>query len=517
MLYFNLENGYESFKEKFGIHKTTDGRKVRREKVTLNILKDMFRNKNTQPFFWNMYFVFKRSEQPMTQDDVIRIGRDISACSTFNFLNRNIADKCWNLQSYVYRIDGNGLCYDGDKKSIRYEKDGRIYKMKAAKLYGKIFNEHELGRFLGERAQIFCGEKFAEDWAAFAELNSNDDKYTLHVGDEFSDFEGIYSVGGMDSCMTGEEQFGFYFHSVNASAAWLEDEDGEIVCRCVIFNKCQQKGTENFFRIAERQYAVGDDDKLKSILIAKLYEADRIDLHKRVGAPCNRDGWQKICNKSGKIIENPYFSISCYLYLDDILSYQDTFKEYSMSRRIAQNWGDLEYQLDITNAYLAEEFYDDWAEEYYRGGNEDNVHAYWSSCGRMEEGYVSRVNIDNYFTYCDGGRYEDYYVHDDDVVEIYGLYYCKYDEDYVVWSSYESDYFLLDDVAWCDDIDDYAKDFIVWEDKYYADYSYSDLIGRNIPYCKFEEIEAKYAEEHGYVKNENGEWVLESELEEKVA
>lgn len=511
MIYFDLENGYESFKELFGMRKTNDGQKVRKDKVTLNVWKDLFRNKANAPKFWESLYITKAMAQPKSQMDIIMAGRKICGGGYTNF----IMDGKFQLSSDDYQIDNGGLCFDGDTRAIRYIKDGHIYKMKASKLYGKIFCEHGLDKKLGTRVQIFCGEKFAEEWCAWAEQKIGDNTYTLHTGKSESDFEKIYSGGGFGSCMSDGSQYYFYTQAVDATAAWLEDAKGNVVCRCVIFDECRQDSTGKIFRIAERQYAQGEDDKLKNILIARLYAAGLIDAHKRVGAPCNRDGWQEICNREGNYLDDCEFSIRCNLDFGDTLSYQDSFKEYDMDARRAYNHGSFDYSLDTTDSeFETRKTWCDWALEYY--DEQETYEAYWWDCnGYRHSGYVAECNIDEYFTRVDRGEYYGDRIHEDDVVSINGEDWCKYDNAIV---EIDGEWYERGcGCEYCEDSGEYETDYIDYGGYYYADYSWSELLEENLPDNMFDDIENEYAKEHGYVRDDNGKWVYAEELEEVVA
>lgn len=511
MISFNFKN-YEEFKEYFGMRKTNEGKMVRKNKIVLDVLKDMFRNKIGNESRWNRFFVEKSMKQPMSQEDLIKAGRMILGGTYENLL----ADGMFRFDSDIYRVDQGGLCYDGDVKSVRYEKDGHIYKMKASKFYAKIFTEHGLDKFFGQKMQIFCGEKFAEAWTAYAESKVGQNLYTLHYGSEEEDFEKIYSVSDMGSCMSNEGQYYFYVNAVDATAAWLEDCDGNVVCRCVIFNKCVQKDTNKVFRIAERQYAIDQDDKLKNILVARLYAEGLIDAHKRVGAPCNRDGWQKICDKEGNILDNPYFATECNLASGDTLSYQDTFKEYDDYTNKAYNYGSCDYQLDTTdNTFRGNEVYDEWEEEYYTNGVEVYSAYWWDGRGNRQHGDVVEYNIDRHFISVERGEYADEFVHSDDVVCIDGEYWCEHDDNVAY---IRGDYYVIGEgCEYCEDSYEYDYDYVEWKGCYYANYSHSELLGEDIPDDLFDEIEEEYAKENGYVKDEDGEWVLAEELDEVCA
>ncbi len=54
--------------------------------------------------------------------------------------------------------------------------------------------------------------------------------------------------------MVDKEQHSFYENAVNASAAYLENEEGKIIARCIIFNEVKDQDGK-IWRLAERQYS----------------------------------------------------------------------------------------------------------------------------------------------------------------------------------------------------------------------------------------------------------------------
>lgn len=494
MIYFNLENGYESFKELFGEREVeVDGqiKKVRKNKIVLNVLKDMFKLKSR---FWNDYFVYDKNLQFTCQQELIDNLKFLPNYSDCRY--RNYFDELrYTLCSSIYRVDNEGLCYDGDANSIRYEKDGKIYKMKASKFYSTIFTECGYDVVFGTKAMIFCAEKFAESWCAYAQKYVCNDKYTLHVGNKLSDFSEIYSAKGMGSCMTNTSQYRFYKNSVNASAAWIENEDEGIVARCVIFNEATQCNTGKVFRLAERQYAIDENDKLKSILVRKLYDEGYIDAHKRVGAGCHDN--MEFCDVSGKLLDDCEFEIHCNIDYGDTLSYQDSFVSYDMDCHTAYNF-DCDYEtdrLDTTNTMLEGENYDDWEDCYT---HEEVSEVYWENSTRsIVCGNTTNSNIEADFTYVDCGEYRDYYLHNDIVVYIDGDYWYYKDEE-ICEACDDGEYHLKEDCYYYDGY-------------YYAFLEYSKLLREDIPYDVFDDIEEEYAEENGYVKDENGDWIKKVE------
>ena len=84
---------------------------------------------------------------------------------------------------YVLELDGDffysrnfetdelkGLCKDGDTRAIRYinhENGGKVFKMKAGKLYRSLILETEFGRTLPEQIVTYLCEEFSADWQGY--------------------------------------------------------------------------------------------------------------------------------------------------------------------------------------------------------------------------------------------------------------------------------------------------------------------------------------------------------------
>ena len=112
-------------------------------------------------------------------------------------------------------------------------------------------------------------------------------KHRLHVN---RNFERIYSSecceGDFCSCMVDKGYHGFYENSVNASAAYLENEEGKVIARCIIYNEVEDQDGK-IWRLAERQYSSGNSEILKRALVDALVKENHIDGYKKVGAGCH--------------------------------------------------------------------------------------------------------------------------------------------------------------------------------------------------------------------------------------
>lgn len=267
MLYYKFQN-YEEFKNMFGIIKHGNGVCSRKNKILLAYVKDKrLLHEAVEKNDYTLLHISSMAElkKTVTQRIIISGHSD-------------------NSLRYVLELDGDffysrnletdslkGLCEDGDTKAIRYINHGngeKVFKMKAGKLYRSIIQETEFGRTLPEQVVTYLCEEFSADWQVYT--HSRLPKNTLHVD---KDFEKIYSSdwckGDFSSCMTDKDDYDFYMDSVDASAAYLTDEDDMVIARCIIYNEVKDQDG-NKWRLAERQYASGENDILKRALIDAL-------------------------------------------------------------------------------------------------------------------------------------------------------------------------------------------------------------------------------------------------------
>ena len=404
MLYYNFN--YKEFQYRFGYTEHDNGKKSRRNKILLNFIKDR-----------------RLLKECIKKNDFTLLNIPNVAEFKKTMLNRimeegeqskNLPYKV-ELINYTFRSskygtdEMKGLCEDSDYKSCRYinhKNNGRIFKMKAGKFIRNLILETEFGRKLSESTLIYLQETFCEDWQTYS--MSTLPKNNLYVNDNFAD---IYSSseckGDFNSCMMNRGFHIFYRDSVNASAAYLRNDEGKIVARCVIYNEVHEDGSEKVWRLAERQYSTNQDNLLKRALVEALIRGNYIDGYKQVGFDChNAKGFVDIYGNS---LEDKDFWIDCDLETYELLSYQDSFKWYDISKRRAYNYQapDYDYNLDTTEGSIDgeedDQNYDDYHEEYT---DSDTVaviyHGMEMSCSedRLEE-----------FVWIDS---EETYYHEDD-------------------------------------------------------------------------------------------------------
>ena len=229
MLYYKFKN-YEEFKELFGIVKHGNGNKSRKNKILLAFIKnkELLHNAVVSGDYTLLHISDITTMKNTVIEKIIRSGGEdetLSYCV-------NLIGKTY--YSSTYGTDGNkGLCEDGDMKAVRYinyEKGEKIFKMKAGKFYRAIILETAYGKTLPETILNFLCEEFASEWQTYSMGKLPKNKLFVN-----KDFERIYSSdcceGDFDSCMVDKEQHSFYENAVNASAAYLENEEGKIIAR----------------------------------------------------------------------------------------------------------------------------------------------------------------------------------------------------------------------------------------------------------------------------------------------
>ena len=437
-------------------------------------------------------------------------------------------DLPYKFYSSSMRLDGfKGICADGDSKAVRYENVERekVFKMKAGKFITRCIEECRITRdYMPEQLKRWIGEEFAREWQVFAEQRSTD-RYTLHVDDNFKDiYDSGRCYGDFGSCMTDKDQHTFYRDAIEAKAAYITDEHGWIVARCIVYTDVIDEDG-NHYRLAERQYSTGQDNVLKQILVDKLIKAGEIDGYKRVGVDCHDN--KNFVRNDGSSMRDLVLHIDCCLEAGDTLSYQDSFIYYNHDEQISYNDSSKSYsdELNTTDSqfcggnwseyyreYIPEDesvyddYYEDWmwdiqqSEAIYRGEriiiNEDRASRdndwYWSD---HEDAYL----YDDECCYVDS--VSDWRLLDDCVDDIDDEWQLKEDCEY---SDYHEEYIPEERAVWSDTANswlDTENDFQCpvcgeWFPRDTEDF-YSEITGEY--YCSekcMEEDEAKFRREH---------------------
>lgn len=401
MLYYKFEN-YEAFKDLFGIQKHGNGVSSRKNKILLNYIKnkELLHEAVTTGHGELIHISSLTELKNIMKERIKESGKNDETLPYQSLLNGE------TYYSAIYSTDeNNGLCEDGDTKAVRYlnNENGHIYKMKAGKYYRSLILQTTFGKNLPEQVTVCLCEEFAAEWQTYIMGKLPKNKLVVN-----KDFERIYSseacAGDFHSCMVDKEVSAFYSESVDADAAYLENEEGKIIARCIIFNKAEDQDGK-LWRLAERQYSTGNNEILKRALVDRLLKEKRIDGYKKVGACCGEP--RAFIDTEGNSLTDREFTIKCCLDYDDSLSYQDSFKWYSEYRREATNFGKGEIALDITEGSINGET-----------GEYDDYHDYYCEATTL-------VYFDGREYYCDTDNMSDFvfmegndeYHHKDDVWE----------------------------------------------------------------------------------------------------
>jgi ferredoxin len=353
----------------------------------------------------------------------------------------------------------NGLCEDRDYRQIRYVRmeDRKTFKMKASRMFMHLMECNTFGQILPDAVKLWICEEVQNDWEQYTKAKMPPlDDCTLVVGDDFARiYNGRYLKGDFGSCMTDREHHYFYSDSVKAKAAYMEDSDGKILARCVIFTEVKDDDTGEIFRLAERQYSCDCREDLKHDLVRMLIAGGHIDGYKRTGAGCHDAN--AFVDNLGRSMSERKLSIECTADYDSTISYQDSFKWYDMDENRAYNYyhAGADYELDTTNEYLEGSNYDEYHEEYTRDDTVDVYYGRWMSCNenRLDdfiyiegEGYIH----EEYCTHCE--QCDEYFREGcGEYSSITGEDYCcescreeaerEYKEEHWTYSEYDDEYF----------------------------------------------------------------------------
>lgn len=403
--------GFEGFKARFGLLEHGNGEKSRRNKILLSFIKSKsVLNYCRETGDYSLVHISNIADLKKILFERIQesASHDISLKYRVNLIN-------YNFFSNKYETDAsNGLCEDGDFKACRYINNANnkgIFKMKAGKFIRSLILETEFGKILPEQAIVFLMEEFCQDWETFS--MSTLPKNRLYVNKDFRKiYDGSRCGSGFHSCMIDQGLHGFYADAVDASAAYLEDESGKIIARCIIFNKVYEKGSDKIWRLAERQYATEESNVLKRALVDALIRGGYIDGYKQVGFDCHNS--RGFVDTQGNSLESREFYIDCDLETDDTLSYQDSFKWYNYRDRLAFNYEDssFDYCLDTTEGSIDGKSEDE-------DDDDENYDSYHDSYTYSNVVYVYVQGIE---MTCSDTRLEDFvyidnqgWVHEDDI------------------------------------------------------------------------------------------------------
>ena len=405
------------FQEIFGIREHDNGVKSRRNSILLSYYKsksvwDYSKRRNLDLLLLNIRDMNSLHNIVMSVicDEMTNFNYTVELMGRYYRSNVFETDECRGLPS-------NGAI--GFVRYITHEqnRDGKIYRMRAGRFFKRLILETKFGRALPVQVVNWLCEQFTEQWSSY--VTRKRPNFTLKVDD---DFRRIYSYDedegctyDFGSCMMDDDQYIFYRECVKAKAAYLENEDGRIIARCVIFTEAHDQNGK-VWRLAERQYAEEGRDFLKRCLVDALIDGGYIDAYKRVGVDCHKT--TAYVDIEGNSLQHLKFSIECKLEFsqnpDDawdsgkchILSYQDSFKYFDPYKKIAYNSEPDDYSnifmLDTTNCYLEgnwDDYHECWCRDYYwvwKDGEEMRC-----DCNRLED-FIN---------------YTGHYIHKNDFVE----------------------------------------------------------------------------------------------------
>ena len=341
----------QEFQELFGIQEHGEV-KSRRNKILLALLK----SKSVWAYCreredWSLLSIKSMAELKST------LTKMIADAGVHQGLDYTVVLNGVTYHSDTYETDAyNGVPEDGSIGFIRYinhSNNSGVFKMRAGRFYSKLIDETNIGQALPQQVKTWLCEEFSQDWQVY--IAGTLPNFTLIVDHDFAEiYSGEACAPGMNSCMIDRGFHNFYRDSVKAKAARLVDEDGIILARCIIFTDVFDE-EEKLWRLAERQYAKDQSDILKRALVDALIKAGEIDGYKQVGADCGSS--RAFVDIEGNSLSHKKFRIECNLDWEDKLSYQDSFKYFSLDNCVAYNYteSDYSYNLDTTSGQLEDE------------------------------------------------------------------------------------------------------------------------------------------------------------------
>lgn len=385
MLLYPLKD-YNEFKELFGLREHDNGTKSRKNQILLSYWK----SRETRE--WLRIHGYDDYMHPKTMSTLFDFCIRLLNISGREFdYSLNLKNRVW--YSNQYKTDFmNGKTEDGDVKSIRYVKidSGRVYKMKAGKMYRHLILETAFGNTLPEQVVTWLCEELSLEWNGY----NVQTKYTLHVDKEFEKiYRSRYTKGDFGSCMTDKFREDFYLNSIKSHAAYLTDENDLIVARAIIYDEVHNEDTNEVLRLCERQYATDGDNMLKQVLVNKLIEGGHIDGYKRVGADCHSP--RAFVRNNGSVL-NDWLHISCSLDYGETLSYQDSFKWYDMDCGKSYNYqkDGFTHDLATTDDSLIDEEnnYDSYHNNYTSSDVVEVYYGEWGTCSEDDLDDFERID-----------------------------------------------------------------------------------------------------------------------------
>ena len=461
MLYYQFKN-YEEFKSIFGIQQHGNGVKSRRNNLLLGFIKDkkLLREAIETNDFSLLHISSVAELKEILMNKIQKSGSQITDTTTYDLylLGRH-------FYSPLYSTDElKGICEDGTPNMVRYvnhEKD-HVFMMKAGRMMKHIIESCDFGKTLSKTIKNWLCEEFTTDWEA--NVIGSLPKNKLFVNDNFAAIydrekmlrDNEYDTDPFHSCMTNKGFHVFYKNAVKAKAAYLQNEDGKIIARCIIFTEVFDED-DKVWRYAERAYSYHVNLVYQRALIDALIKGGYIDCFKKIGAGCSEAN--SILDIYGNSLSNKQFRINCELDWGEPLSYQDSFKWYSLYSNTAYNFEpDCDYEaLDTTN-------------------------------GQLEDGDEDDDDDQNYDSYHDNYTYED-------VVSVFyrGESHTCAEDDLDDFRIYRGDYYHEDDFMDCPYCGELMLNPEYYDEENDLSFYQSELTGKS--YCS-EECKEKAEEEY---------------------
>jgi len=541
MLYYSFKD-YEEFKELFGIVEHGNGVKSRKNKILLALYKDRrFLKAHIRYIFIQGLAEMKRHYRRRRESCntncnftgerlmgriLIRLNEQMSY-NHYRYSEKFSPLTCKTLptlKTYVYslledeelRIPGSihylklngryfhsnsfetdsmeGLCEDGTLNAIRYRniEKGRVFKMKAGKMFNHILSCNVITENLPEQINRWMSEEFVAEWIDHARRCIGDTEYELHVDDNFEAIYDRHSCAGYDedsgsfgSCMVGDDQWTFYRDAVKAKAAYLADKNGLIYARCIVFTEVHEVGSDRIWRLAERQYSKSCDPSLQRQLVSALIQGGHIDGHKAVGASCGAKKMFVDCE--GNSLEDKMFWIDCHLKNGDTLSYQDSFKSFDYDAQRADNYGCGDIDLDVTDSELN---FNDHSSDVWSEYNQEYIYEDDAYYVETRDDYFYHHQVADARVYDGRGCYHWETCFEEDCIEVNGEYF---------YAGYNAEDPEGNGLCCCDRCEEFFVD---------GEGFYSDLTGET--YCCgdcLDEAEEKWHRDNGHVLSAyDGEW-----------
>lgn len=362
MLSYPFKN-YEEFKELFGITEHGNGVKSRKNRILLSYLKQPgLLKKVRESGDDSLINICSMAElRQVMLDHIQQSGKDDAS------LPYEMQIKNYSFWSDKYRTDGKrGITLDGDTRAIRYINMGsnRDFKMKCGKMFNHLINATEFGRALPVQIITFLCEELTMEWCSHNALFNG---IELHIDEDFEKiYDSDYCKGDFHSCMVDKGHDAFYYdHVKGCKAAYLQNEEGMIIARAIIFTAYDDNGKS--YQVCERQYSTDCDDVLKRMLVDRLIMEEKITLFKKIGAGCSEA--TAFVGINGEDMSH----LKLYIELDNFysystVSYQDSFKWVNFHEQRAYNHSNMPYDdmIDITDETL----------DYYHGDSDDDDDEY---------------------------------------------------------------------------------------------------------------------------------------------